>query len=108
MRKSKNSDRKINGAIYLAPGCYELYEAYPCQYVRRGYWLPNTQFLIKRHLEKIGSQSEYEYFSIRCVDSKVCLMKSYQIEQWNKFISRLVPANDDSIDSKAAKEKAAI
>lgn len=104
MRKSKN----CNGAIYLAPGCYELYESYPCQYVKRGYWLPNTQFLIKRHLEKIGSQNEYEYFSVRRVGSKICLMKSYQVEQWNKFISRLIPIDDDSIDSKAAKEKTII
>ncbi len=85
----------LDHAISLAPGIYEIYEAYPCPYHPRGYWLPDTKFIVEKHVEKIGCQKECEYFSVRLLNSERYLIKSYRIEEWNKFIVRLVPVDNN-------------
>lgn len=93
---SKN--RSINGAIYLKPGLYELAIDLDNAYVPSGIWFAGTRFVVERHVEKIGDQVPYEYFTARLANVHKTLLTTYRAAQWNILATMLVPAKDDIED----------
>jgi hypothetical protein len=76
-------------AIYLAPGIYrpsiDMYVPHD-RYIasEEDMLMKGEHFLVSKHVQKIGSQRPYQYYSIKRLGFSLHhLIKSYETKRWN-------------------------
>lgn len=83
--------RTIDGiTIYLPAGHYVLRKPWANPYVPLGFLPAQTSFIVERHVDKIGNQLAYEYYSIRLARNNKHIVKSYHGTAWNLLATNLV------------------